>query len=306
MKYVMQNQKSKGGGYITVLLYRKKTNNIKSLSMFSRQLQTSPINKTGNLKNTKALQYACLSGSLTLEAALVTPLLLFFILVFLHLFLLLGVQLQVSAALQHTARSMAASYTDTEEPGTAEGYLQARHLFWKYMGQRELLSDLYRRNRSEISFIGSDFSGDFIKLYAAYEVKLPVFWEKWGKLPVKQQVVCKKWTGASVSSDGEADGTYVYITPYGKAYHSSAECKTLKLSIQSVPRAAISALRSEDGNIYYPCRCAGTSSQNVYITDYGTEYHGNIACSGLKRTVCRVLRSQVGDRHLCMRCQKEG
>lgn len=289
-----------------MLLYRRKTNNIKSLSMFSRQLQTSPINKTGNLKNTKALQYACLSGSLTLEAALVTPLLLFFVLVFLHLFLLLGVQLQVSAALQHTARSMAASYTDTEEPGTAEGYLQARHLFWKYMGQRELLSDLYRRNRSEISFIGSDFSGDFIKLYAVYEVKLPVFWEKWGKLPVKQQVVCKKWTGASMSSDGDADGTYMYITPYGNAYHSSAECKTLKLSIRSVPRAAISALRSEDGSIYYPCRCAGTSSQNVYITDYGTEYHGNIACSGLKRTVYRVLKSQVGDRHPCMRCQKEG
>ena len=180
--------------------------------------------------------------------------------------------------------------------GTAEGYLTARCLFWKYMGQQELLSDLYRRNRSEISFIGSDFSGDFIKLRATYEVKLPVFWTKWGKLPVKQQIVCKKWTGASLSSAGDEDGAYVYITPYGNAYHSSAECKTLKLSIRSVPRTGISALRSEDGSIYYPCRCAGTSSKNVYITDYGTEYHGNIACSGLKRTVYRVLRSQVGDR----------
>lgn len=198
----------------------------------------------------------------------------------------------------------AASYTDADEPGTAEGYLTARCLFWKYMGQQELLSDLYRRNRSEISFIGSDFSGDFIKLRATYEVKLPVFWTKWGKLPVKQQIVCKKWTGASLSSAGDEDGAYVYITPYGNAYHSSAECKTLKLSIRSVPRTGISALRSEDGSIYYPCRCAGTSSKNVYITDYGTEYHGNIACSGLKRTVYRVLRSQVGDRHPCMRCQK--
>ena len=287
-----------------MLLYRRKTNNTKSLSMFSRQLQTSPINKTGNLKNTKALQYARLPGSLTLEAALVTSLLLFFVLVFLHLFLLLGAQVQVSAALQQTARSMAASYTDAEEPGTAEGYLEARRLFWKYMGQQELLSDLYRRNRSEVSFIGSDFSGDFIKLQAAYKVKLPAFWSKWGELPVRQQVVCKKWTGASLTSTGGEDGSCVYITPYGNAYHSSAECKTLKLSIRSVPRAGISALRSEDGSIYYPCHCAGTSSQNVYITDYGTEYHGNIACSGLKRTVYRVLRSQIGDRHPCMRCQK--
>ena len=52
--------------------------------MFSGQLQTSPINQTGNLKNTKALQYARLPGSLTLEAALVTPLLLFFVLLFLY------------------------------------------------------------------------------------------------------------------------------------------------------------------------------------------------------------------------------
>lgn len=287
-----------------MLLYRRKTNNIKSLSMFSGQLQTSPINQTGNLKNAKALQYARLSGSLTLEAALVTPLLLFFVFVFLHLFLLLGAQLQVSAALQHTARSMAASYIDEEKPGTVEGYLRARRLFWKYMEQQELLSDLYRKNRSEVSFIGSDFSGDFIKLHAAYEIKLPVFWSKWGKLPVKQQVVCKKWTGASLSSDGDGDGTYVYITPYGNAYHSSAECKTLKLSIRSVSRAEISSLRSADGSIYYPCHCAGTSLQNVYITDYGTEYHGNIACSGLKRTVYRILKSQVGNRHPCMRCQK--
>ena len=73
-----------------------------------------------------ALQYARLPGSLTLEAALVTPLLLFFVLVFLHLFLLLGAHIQVSAALQYTARSMAASYTDADEPGTAEGYLTAR------------------------------------------------------------------------------------------------------------------------------------------------------------------------------------
>ena len=102
-----------------MLLYRRKTNNTKSLSMFSGQLQTSPINQTGNLKNTKALQYARLPGSLTLEAALVTPLLLFFVLVFLHLFLLLGAHIQVSAALQYTARSMAASYTDADEPGTA-------------------------------------------------------------------------------------------------------------------------------------------------------------------------------------------
>ena len=195
-----------------MLLYRRKTNNTKSLSMFSGQLQTSPINQTGNLKNTKALQYARLPGSLTLEAALVTPLLLFFVLVFLHLFLLLGAHIQVSAALQYTARSMAASYTDADEPGTAEGYLTARRLFWKYMGQQELLSDLYRRNRSEISFIGSDFSGDFIKLRATYEVKLPVFWTKWGKLPVKQQIVCKKWTGASLSSAGDEDGAYVYHT----------------------------------------------------------------------------------------------
>lgn len=50
-----------------MLLYRRKTNNTKSLSMFSGQLQTSPINQTGNLKNTKALQYARLPGSLTLE-----------------------------------------------------------------------------------------------------------------------------------------------------------------------------------------------------------------------------------------------
>lgn len=43
-------------------------------------------------------------------------------------------------------------------------------------------------------------------------------------------------------------------------------------------------------------------SGTVYITGSGNRYHNDASCSGLKRTVRLVKKSQLGDMHVCSKC----
>jgi hypothetical protein len=49
-----------------------------------------------------------------------------------------------------------------------------------------------------------------------------------------------------------------------------------------------------------------TEGSTVFITDYGTNYHGKLGCSKLKRTVHKVHKSEVDGKNLCSKCKGEG
>lgn len=58
----------------------------------------------------------------------------------------------------------------------------------------------------------------------------------------------------------------------------------------------VGASRNKDGRKYHACYCAAdkkTEGSTVFITDYGTNYHGKLGCSKLKRTVHKVHKSEV-------------
>lgn len=248
----------------------------------------------------KVLQCARRSGSFTVEAAFVLPLFLFAALAALGLFPLLLLQTQVNGGLQYAARIMAVSYQDFEKEGNNLSLVEGEILFRRYMKEHGCDEDALSHGLKSISLLQSDVSGDYVVLVADYNVQLPISFWNINTLPVEQCVRVKKWTGANPNLT-DTDDAYVYITPSGNAYHSSTECSYLKLSIQSVSLSAVKQLRSKDGSIYYPCSCYKGGSR-VYITDYGTEYHGDLNCSSLKRTIYKVTKDQVGSRHPCAKC----
>lgn len=241
-------------------------------------------------------------GSFTVEAALVVPIFLLALLVFLGFFPLLLIQTQVNAALQYTARIMAVSYQDEEEEGSIVSLAEGILLFRSYLGEHGLSEDFLENGVNSISLANTDLSGEYVQLVANYEVELPTGF--WGidSLPVEQCVSAKKWTGAgSDSSDGEADTEYVYITPTGSVYHTTTSCPYLSLSTRSVSYSSLSSLRNSNGHSYSACSCY--SGENiVYVTNYGTLYHGSLSCSYLKRTIYKVKLDAVGDRSACSKC----
>lgn len=274
-------------------------------------------------------------GSLTVEAAMAFPLFLFAMLVWLGLFPLLQTEQEVTEALHVSARRVAAVYgpqktgdasaetsaKSAESGNTAEGRQQkkeqggegdflvqaaslaaVRAATGRYLRTEGCWTDCIAGGIQGISYRGSDFSGDYVYLQAEYFVKLPISFWKIRRLPVKVRVRARKWTGNSEEADNGADSGWMYVTQYGSAYHKSLSCRYLDLTARTVSREQVSGLRNKDGGRYYRCGCVKKGSAAVYITDYGTEYHGDPECRHLSRNIFKVRSGETGARHACKGC----
>ena len=247
------------------MLLPKKQNkkNYKSLSgIYLKSRHESPANssdKSESVNCAKALQYARLPGSLTVEAAFVAPWIILAAIVLCSLFSVLRGELYMSAALHNAARIMAAEVTEIEHKENISDNVPAdtnivSHIRLRYLVQKELRGMGWKEEENsgmipEISFRDSNFSGDEIIACVSYQICMPVSFGQWGNLPVKHQVVCKKWTGRKEHGSGTGDSEYVFVTPYGTAYHVSLSCPYLDLSVKSVSEAGVKSLRNKDGGI---------------------------------------------------------
>lgn len=117
------------------------------------------------------------------------------------------------------------------------------------------------------------------------------------------------WNGYHIpGTEAVAAEQQVYITETGTVYHTYANCTHLQLSIKKVSRQEALASRNYQGGRYAPCekcsRFAGFG--DVYITNEGDRYHFERECPGLKRTVYCVPVSQVSKLRACKRCASKG
>ena len=117
------------------------------------------------------------------------------------------------------------------------------------------------------------------------------------------------WTGAEEGGKGSGDSTepeeMVFVTESGSVYHTKAGCRYLNLSITQVSGSSVSQRRNDNGEKYSPCETCSrhqNPSGTVYITGSGNRYHNDASCSGLKRTVRLVKKSQLGNMHVCSKC----
>jgi hypothetical protein len=141
-------------------------------------------------------------------------------------------------------------------------------------------------------------------VYAGLSYKLTADVPFFGSLnmTVTEQLKQKAYTGMSCSNAAsDEENTYVYVTENGSVYHTTRSCYHISLSIHETDK---SKLDSEFQNLS-PCEyCAKnkTGTGNVYITDTGDRYHYTLSCSGLKRTVYRVKKSEAGGLPPCSAC----
>ena len=289
--------------------------------------------------NRKSRLFICRKGSLTVEAALVFPIFLYFMLSFLYLIQVFTVQEQIQASITKMGLNLAkTSYIYKDFPSTEEILDFDFSIFGNQLelgldekadkrisqGALKLYAKKYldtvQINRSCIKegFTGLDFSGssligaeDYIDIIVSYQIEIPVKIFIFKEIPVIQRVRLRCWTGHEVDAVYQTDETdannetVVYIALTGNVYHKTENCSHIKLSVSAV-QGIPTGLRNNNGGKYYPCEscCVGNESEDAtfYITYDGTRYHTKRECSRIKRSVKKIPISEVGNRTPCKRC----
>lgn len=168
-----------------------------------------------------------------------------------------------------------------------------------------------------ISFLGSSVFDDdeCITIMMTYRLKLPFLETMLPSLPVVQTVRIRSFNGYAVASkvvydkevNEDTTKELVYITENASVYHTNGSCTHLRLSTKSISASMLQTVRNKYGGKYYECETCFHQGDlipgTVYITDQGSRFHKNTACSALKRTVSEVPKSKVLHLPECKRCQ---
>lgn len=264
------------------------------------------------------------TGSITVEACLVIPLFLFFMLAMADIIMLLLAEAHIHQSLAEAA-GYTAQYayledginTGRKKRAVSEGKPVSNQDTSKAKGGTEKIVNFAILVTRFQKYLGDDYyvermisggKGGIIlsikedvenpKIFVAKagycgRFKVPLLGEI--TVPLTNQIKQKAFVGYS-EEEQEVD-TYVYITPEQSVYHTTRNCTHLSLSVRS-------AAGSQKNN-YTPCSFCGrrkNTTGKIYISRTGNVYHNNPNCSGLKRTVKRVKKKEAGGLGPCSRC----
>lgn len=255
------------------------------------------------------------NASLTVETSLVLPLFMFFCIQFMSIISLLQLHSALEAAMhQEVAKASLSAYTigkaGIDISGgplsiVNESYLKSKVI--ERAGQSYLDNSMIEGGSGGIKLMlsPSDTNQDVVDLVISYKVKPVVDILGFSGFSMGNRCRMKNWTGYVIGSGGADtnEDELVYVAENGSVYHKSRNCTHIMLSTQSVSRSQIEGLRNDEGGKYHSCeKCGSKAGTNVFITDQGNRYHSSISCSGLKRTVYTVRKSEAGGLGACTRC----
>ena len=271
-------------------------------------------------------------ASLTVEAALGFPVFFFAVMALCCLFLYMEAETAIGEAMLETARSVSV-YGDIvtkvkEELGekglvaeTAGEILEGVSLgmiLEENLKDHPVAVNTIVGGLSGVSCADSDLCTDdgCLHLVCSYEFKSPVSGFGLSGIKGSNELVYRYFTGTAAESlleekeqeaETEEEET-VYKTENGTVYHVSLTCPSLKLHILMTASGEVAGKRNEYGAKYYPCeKCAeGEAPETLYITTDGDRYHYKLDCSGLKRTITEIKKSEIGSLRPCKRCGEKG
>lgn len=267
----------------------------------------------GELNRDRALE-----ASMTVEAALVLPLFLFFLMNVLFLLDVIRLQSRITAALQQTgdriceyawyreyAAGGAVGSGDGAETGGIEIPQAAGDILSlafvsgevrNHLGSDYMNSTCLRGGSGGISYLQSKIlSGDdIVEIHADYRTRpfIPVL--NGPDFSMRSTYYGHAWTGYEIgsgtgtesgSSSGDPSDDRVIVAENGVVYHTDPDCVYLRPDIRETDASALGHLRANDGSIYHPCEyCHPSPDGTVYITPDGNRYHSTRSCSRLLRT----------------------
>ncbi len=238
-------------------------------------------------------------GSLSIEAACAVPLFLMLVFALLSFFSVIQTELLVGSALSDTARELSRTCDPEFSEKAPAMVLQALS---ENGGDR---GDFNGKSGLDISCGQFGTLGEEYRITASCPVGIPFFSTVSERFKSEISVSSRSFSGKTFTE--EIGGQPVYVTEYGRVYHTSINCRVLRPSVTAVDVSALSGLRNKDGKIYYPCGICGSGPRGgqVFVTDYGTSWHSDRSCAGLRRGIRRIPLSEAGERSLCSFCREK-
>ena len=316
-----------------------------SLKMLSKNIRTTSRSEGASdiTPGVSGKNRAGMRGSLTIEAALVLPMVVFVLLGFCYFFRIMAVQTRVAETLNRVVEEITAcselgekipGLFSTEQDSSvltqAEEEAQqsilsnfsvslnsiARHglevgllnaLFDRYLPKDYLDSSPVVNGSGGLSFNGTLLmpDTDYLDAHVSYSVHL------WGLPPgineidLMQRCRRRYWRGYDTAkNDGQQNEETVYVTEYGRVYHTYRDCSNLNRSIKTIARQDVGNARNEYGGKYRACEVCIKNNNDpyLYITTDGDRYHSRTDCGALIRYIHTVKRSETGGKPLCSVC----
>lgn len=244
------------------------------------------------------------AGSITVEAVICLPLFLYAALSLIWLLEIRTIQTTIRCALHSAGKQMA-------ESTFVSAFVLPVNL------ENEIV-DIIGQERLERSVLVGGASGihceesytipgsGIYELKARFKVKLPFPYFSSNGLECEESMRIKGWNGyIQEFFSASDDEDIVYVTETGVVYHLDARCTYLEPSVRSANIEDIEKLRNDSGGKYYQCPLCinkNISYETIYITDYGDRYHTERNCSGIKRKIYAVPRSEVKGKAVCSKC----
>ena len=158
---------------------------------------------------------------------------------------------------------------------------------------------------SEVGTNGSSVvSGDILDIVMTYQVSPPMEIPYVRPFRMSNRYYGRLWTGYDLKEKEDL----VYVAENASVYHDSPTCTHLKLSIRYVLLAEALQARNDNGGKYSRCsKCGGGMEvKMVYIAREGDFYHKERQCPGLKRTIHVMPRSEAEEKYrACSRCGEQ-
>lgn len=277
----------------------------------------------GNCHGRKA--FLSVSGSLTLEAALVLTLLIFSSTVLILPMRILNTERKIQAALESVGEdfSMYAYLQknlkdglDDLVPGASEWAKDFCHQLETGIAETYIESKVMEHADTnviqQVTMKQSEFleDGEWFDLILNYEIRMP--FPVLGLDAVSCTARCRRraWIGKT-GKDGEAEaGTenveeMVYVGKNPTRYHRKRSCHYLANDLTAVSFEEVGSMRNQSGGKYYACAvCASGCGEGstVYIMPSGSSYHGSRTCTAIIAYVRMVPLSEVAHLGACSYC----
>ena len=265
-------------------------------------------------------------GSMTVEAALLLPLMMFFILNVLSAVEMVRLHGNLEMAMRDVGNKLSIYGTaikgiegqnraspseilsEAGDIAFSYGYIKGEVV--KQAGKAYLDESVLGNGAKSLQFLESEIftSKDTFEITMTYEVEPFAYMNGLPSFRMSNNYYGHIWSGYGEEYPGaEGKDETVYVAEHASVYHTNRWCTHLNLTIRETTIAAVGEQRNNYGQKYTLCEICGkgTVPDVLYIGTEGDKYHYRRDCHGLKRTIYSMTRAEAEQKYRpCSRCSK--